>query len=390
MLVGLAAAAPAVRAEVAVTTSVLATGLKSPVKLIVTPGHNILVSESGDAPPNFVAHQGRVSIVDQGGGVRTLLGGLPAGLDLDNTNPAGPSALLLQGPQVLYVVIGAGDTNKRNATNQEVPNPTGPSSALFSSLWRIIFSESVDTLSEGFVLSPAIDYPTLVDGKDLILTNGAGESALIQVVSDFRDITPGPNLINASNPFGMLMAGGKVFLPDAGQNALVSSDVLTGRIRTITHFPSVPNTLPFGPPLSQAVPNSIRQLDLFGRYALVTVFSGFPFGPGASSVRVVDLQTGMQQPFIGGLTMAIDSIPFGGRAGPVLVLEHATSFIPPGPGGPAQFVAPGRLLLFATPTSTPEVLVDTLVSPSSMAFDYQTHQLFVTEIRTGKIIRVAF
>lgn len=388
LFVALTAAPAAVRAEV--TTSVLTADLKAPSKLLLTPGHNLLVSEAGERPPNFVPHHGRVSIVDQNGAARTLLGGLPSGLDLDNAGPAGPSGLWLQGTQTLYVAIGVGDAIKHNATNQEIPNPAGPSSALFSSLWRVFFSESVDSLNEGFVLNPATDYATLADGMDLVLTNGSGETALIQVVADFRDMTPGPNLVTASNPFGLMVSGGNAFIPDAGQNALVKVGVLGAPIRTITHFPNVPNTAPFGPPTSQAVPNSIRALDFQGRYAMVTLFSGFPFGQGASSLRTVDLQTGAQQPLISGLTMAIDAIGFGNPAGPFFVLEHASSFTPPGGPNPPGFTGAGRLVLFATPASAPQVVVDTLVSPTSMALDIQNRSFFVTEIRTGKIIRISY
>ena len=272
--------------------------------------------------------------------------------------------------------------------NQEVPNPRGPSSALFSSIWRVRFSEGVDWLGGGFDLNPATDYATLADGKTVELTNDLGECASIEVLADVRDIMPGGNLIAASNPFGLLVAGDSIYFPDAGYNSVASVNRLSGRIETITHFPPVPNTAPFGPPVSQAVPNSIRGLGR-DRYALVTLFSGFPFGRGASSVRLVDLRSGEQQPLISGLTMAIDALPLGNWTNKLLVLEHASAFVPPGPGGPAQFVSPGRLLRFATPSSSPEVLVDTLVTPTSMDLDAETGDLFITEIRTGRIIKVS-
>src|SRR5688572_21992308 len=60
------------RAAAPLAASVFASGLKSPTKLIVTPGHNVLVSETGDVLANFVKHEGRVSIVDPSGNVRAL------------------------------------------------------------------------------------------------------------------------------------------------------------------------------------------------------------------------------------------------------------------------------------------------------------------------------
>jgi len=352
---------------VPLTASVFATGLKNPVKLIVTPGHNVLVTETGDAPATFVKHEGRVSIVDPSGNVRALLSKLPSGLDLDNANPGGPSGLFLQGDRTLYVQIGVGDVLKRNASSQEVPNPAGLSSALFSSIWRVTFSDNVDWLVDGFVLNPAIDYATLADGGTVELTNDAGEFAFVSVV---------------------LLRGTSLYYPDAGYNSLGRVTWKTGAQATITHFPPVPNTAGFGPPVSQAVPNSIRGLIDNGNVALVTLLSGFPFGPGASSVRLVNLTTGQQTPLIAGLTMAIDSLPEGRGTNNLLVLEYARGFVPPGPGGPGGFVSPGRLLRYATPTSSAQVLVDTLINPTSMGLDAASKTLYITEIRSGRIVTV--
>jgi len=47
------------------------------------------------------------------------------------------------------------------------------------------------------------------------------------------------------------------------------------------------------------VPDSIH---FFGKDLLVTYLTGFPFGPGAARVQLVDSTTGANQPFITGLT----------------------------------------------------------------------------------------
>jgi hypothetical protein len=371
----------AARAEV--TGTPLVEGLKAPVKIVLTRGGNLLVSEGGDQPPAFVANHGRISLVDRGGVRRTLIDRLPAGLDLDDGGAGGPSGLWLADRYTLYVAIGIGDVTKRNAARGEVPNPAGLSSPLFSSLWRIRFSGEIDDLVDGFVLDPATHYAELADGGEVRLENASGEKARIRVLADFRDIYPGtpPNPISASNPFGLLLLQDRLYLPDAGQNSLVRVDRETGRIRTIVHFPPVTNTAPFGPPVSQPVPNSIRKLS--DGSALVTLLSGFPFGAGAASVQRVDLSQGTTAPFISGLTMAIDVLPLGHARGPFLVLEYASRFDPTMGG----FMPPGRLLRFARSSSAPEVLSSALVGPTSMAFDDCTGELFVTEIRTGRIIR---
>ena len=53
---------------------------------------------------------------------------------------------------------------------------------------------------------------------------------------------PGGNLIAASNPFGLLVAGDAIYFPDAGYNSVTAVNRLSGRIQTITHFPPVPNS----------------------------------------------------------------------------------------------------------------------------------------------------
>jgi len=377
---------PAARAELTATT--LVEGLKTPTRIVMTPAGNLLVAESGDRPPAFVANHGRISLVDRAGTRRTLLGGLPSGLDLENNNPLGPTAISLSDRFTLYVAFGVGDVTKRNASGAEAANPAGPSSALFSSLWRVRFSRPVDDVS-GFAVDPAAHYSVLADGDELQLQNDAGERARILVLADLRDLYPGaptPNPISASNPFGLLKLEDAFYLADGGQNSVVRVDRETGRIRTITHFPNLPNTRvpPIVGPFVQPVPNGIRRLS--EDEALVTLFSGFPFGVGAGRIDRVHVRSGASSAFISGLTMPIDVLPLGHSAGPFLVLEYASSFSLPGPGTPPQFVPPGRVLLFGG-NAAPALLTSDLVSPASMALDFRTGELFVAELVTGKIVR---
>ena len=101
-LMMLALAWPATaRAELAGTPFV--EGLKTPIKIVLTRGGNLLVSEGGNPPPTFVAHHGRISLVDRGGARRTLIDRLPAGLDLDDGGSSGPSGLWVADRFTLYV-----------------------------------------------------------------------------------------------------------------------------------------------------------------------------------------------------------------------------------------------------------------------------------------------
>jgi hypothetical protein len=372
------------------TSTPLATGLKTPTKLVLTKGGNLLVSEAGDRGAAFVVNHGRVSLVDRHGDRRTLLDRLPSGVDLEG-GTSGPTGLFVTDRFTLYLVIGVGDATRRGAPplSPEIPNPAGPSSALMSSLWRVRFSVPIDEVGDAFALDPAADYAVLADGRELRIANASGDRARLRVLADLRDLYPGapfPHVVSASNPFGVLLDEHNAYLADAGQNSVVKVDRESGRTLTIAHFPRLPNTLPFPGPLVDAVPNAIRRLSHGS--ALVPLFSGFPFGPGASSIQRVDLESGAFSSFIPGLTMAIDVLPLGGSKGPFLVLEYASRFQPPGPAGPPRFVPPGRLLRFARRDAPGRVVSTSLESPTSMAYDDCSGELFVVEIDTGRIVRL--
>jgi len=205
-LMMLALAWPAI-AQAELTGTPFVEGLKTPTKIVMTRGGNLLVSEAGDPRATFVANHGRVSLVDRVGARRTLLDRLPSGLDLDDGGALGPTGLWVADRFTLYVAFGIGDVTKRNAARGEVPNPSGLSSALFSSLWRVRFSQEIDDVADGFALDPAAHHGELADGREVRLVNGSGERARIRVLADLRDIYPGspPNPISASNPFGLLL-----------------------------------------------------------------------------------------------------------------------------------------------------------------------------------------
>ena len=90
-------------AQTAATSTVFATGLRGPGKIITSPKGNLLVSEAGSG-----LNSGRISILDLSGNRRTLLDGLPAGFAPPNNDLSGPSGLAMRG-RTLFVLIGAGD-----------------------------------------------------------------------------------------------------------------------------------------------------------------------------------------------------------------------------------------------------------------------------------------
>src|ERR1700694_5330231 len=69
--------------------SVLATGLKAPMKVSLTAEGNLLVSEAGNGP-----NTGRISLVRRDGTRLTLVDGLPSGINtIGDPAPSGPSGI---------------------------------------------------------------------------------------------------------------------------------------------------------------------------------------------------------------------------------------------------------------------------------------------------------
>jgi hypothetical protein len=362
-------------------TSVLASDLRAPTKIILSQNGNLLVAEQGNGP-----NTGRISILDPSSGERrTLLDGLPSGINNLGGFPApsGPSGLAMRG-RTLFIAIGVGDAALLGPLpGTEMPNPN-LSSPILSSVLEVHFSANAENISSGFTLTKA-DQSALKSGAKLVLDNGAGDKLTIKLLADFPDVMPAPrpdlpdNTVS-SNPFGVVVTGNLLYVVDASFNLIWTVQLNTGATAVLTRFASLPNPLfPFGPPAVEPVPDSIH---LFGGQFLVTLLSGFPFPPDVAQVRTVDPHTGGDEPFITGLTSAIDVLPVKTRGGEdeFLTLEFSTDQL-------AQ--APGKLQLFTSPAGPPAVIADCLITPTSMALDPKTGSLFVTEIFTGRVIEVA-
>jgi hypothetical protein len=360
-------------------STIFASGLRAPTKIIFSQKGNLLVAEQGTAIPNT----GRISIIDPiSGVVRTLLDGLPSGLNLIGEMPApsGPDGLAVRG-RTLYVTVGSGNTTLPGpAPGSEVPNPN-PSSPLFSSVLKVQFSAALEMHTSGFTLTDA-QRSALAAGQTITLGGKKhGGPLTIQLVANFPDYVPAPrpgfpDLVVSSNPFGLLVGqGDQLDVVDASLNEILLVDGNSGATATLVHFDDIANTLfpNVGPPMVQPVPDSIQ---IFDNQFLVPYLTGFPFGPGAARVQTIDPNTGANQPFITGLTAAIDvlTVPGGG----FLVLEF----------GSAGLQQPGRLLYFSSSTATPEVISSSLITPTNMVLDENTNTLFITEIGTGRIIRL--
>lgn len=354
---------------------VAAVGLQAPTKIIAGAG-NLLIAESGFGP-----NQGRISVLDPSTNqVWTLVSGLPSGFSPPNGDPSGPSGLALVG-NTLYLSIGLGDAVVAGSLpNTQVPNPN-PTSPLFSSVLAIDLGPQGKNFHGGFALT-AGNQTTLANQQPVKLRNAAGETVTIRLVANIPNYVPEPvpgepNNVRQSNPFGVVAIDNYLYIPDASSNNLRVIDLQTGSLQTLTTFAPLPNPLPFGPPFAEAVPNSVRR---FGDSLLVTLLSGFPFPPGGALVIAVDPATGNQTPLVTGLTSAIDVMPVKSKGNTsLLTLEFSSDMLNS---------APGRLRLYPTPTATPVTLASCLITPTSMAQDKASGQIYVVEIFTGRVMRM--
>ncbi|MDQ3254339.1 MAG: ScyD/ScyE family protein [Acidobacteriota bacterium] len=376
-------------AQVICPVTELTSGLRLPLGITQSNQNNLLVSETGTT----ALHSGRISIVDLDGNRRTLLDGLPSGIN-DVNEPSGPAGLFLRG-RTLYVAIGVGDVALigRNSMGQPipgtaVPNPNGPSSPIFSSILAVHFSANVEKRTGGFTLSFA-DQQALAAGERVRLSNGGGDKITIELVANFPDFTPNPlpffpPNVRVSNPFDLVAVGNQLYVTDGGMNLIWQVDISTGAFSTLATFPPIPNPLfgTIGGPVVEAVPTGIADSD---GQLLVTLFLGFPFPPNVSVVEQVDPQTGDHAPLITGLKTAIDVLPIkeGGDTD-YLVLQHTSGvgppFVPP-------FLRPGLLLHFETPDGPPTVIANCLNRPTSMTLDEKTGTLYVTEF-AGRLVAI--
>lgn len=359
--------------------SEVTSGLRAPLGTALTNKGNLLVSETGTT----ALHSGRISIVDPSGNRRTLLDGLPSAIN-DVNEPSGPAGLFMRG-RTLYVAVGTGDAGRPGPIpGTTIPNPNPISSPIFSSVLAIQFSANTEKITNGFTVT-ADNEQALANGEVLTLSNGGGDKITIRMVADFPNFIPfplpffSPN-IQLSNPFQLVAVEDTLYVTDGGRNRVWQVDLLTGSFSTLVAFPNIPNPLfpTLGGPFLQPVPTGIASS---GDHLLVTLFRGFPFPPGTSTVEQVDPLTGSHTAFITGLKTAIDVLPITEEDGDIdhLVLQHASI-------GPF-FGGPGLVLRFATPAGPPIVIANCLTRPTSMKFDKKTGTLYVTELG-GRIVAI--
>lgn len=360
-------------------SSIFTTGLQGPTKIITAGQSHLLVAETGTPAPNT----SRISLVDRTTGVRrTLIDGLPSAFNRIENAPSGASGLKLSGLK-LYLTTGQGDSvvSGNHGGLKANPNPATP---LNNSVLELALPADYEILTSSFTLS-LNNQTTLAAGSPVSLLNADGKILNIRLVVNlpdhWRQHVPGIPQYNVrpANVFGVEMALGNLYVIDASFNLLYKVNPATDEYSVFTTFAPIENPLPFGPPFSEAVPNNVR---LYGNRLLVTQLGGFPFAPGASSLSQVSLLDGSQESQFRGLTSPMDvlPVPVSGLYEAFYVLEFTANML----GNPTP---PGKLKLFVN-EDNPVVLLSNLISPTSIARDGETGDLFITEIFPGRIIRV--
>ncbi|HEY3440324.1 MAG TPA: ScyD/ScyE family protein [Paludibaculum sp.] len=355
--------------------SLLVEGLQLPYKLLLTDAGNLLVTEAGGAP-----NTGRISRVSRSGNRVSLLEGLPSGPSNPEMTPIGPTGIVLR-ERMLFVAFGEGDAVRNGPTpGSLVLNPAGVSSPLFSSVVTFRFDEDADRIASPFVMT-MVAQRMLADGHAVDLENEQGRRVHVELLTKFQGLQTDPRTVyRHSDPFGLAMGRRPetLYLVDSGQNTIAEIDASTGRWGVLTRFAPLPNPTPVGGPTIDYVPTAAT---VFGDELLVTNLSGFPFVPGLASVQSLNPRTGAASPWINGLTSTID---IGIRRMPQGPQVFVLSFSGNMRATPAAL--PGELWQFDSPAGKS---IATFVTPTGMAVDSATGEVFVCELGTGRIYRVA-
>ena len=170
-----------------------------------------------------------------------------------------------------------------------------------------------------------------------------------------------------------------LYVPDAAFNLIHRVDIATGAESTFAAFPNRPNPAPPGGPFIEAVPDNIHRV---GNRLLVPLLTGFPFRVGYSEVQTVSLKNGQHETLIPGLTSAIDVLRVENVDGDAYyTLEFSANQLAN---------APGRLRYFSSANAAPVTVVPVVITPTSMAMDETSGDIFITNIFPGTVTRVQF
>ncbi len=178
-----------------------------------------------------------------------------------------------------------------------------------------------------------------------------------------------------SDPYNITWAAnGDILVADAGANQILKVAEGTGTVSTVASLPPIPNPLPFGPPMMDAVPTDIvPKPDGSGYY--VCQLTGFPFIDSVSTIFNLD-NSGNLTPWQTGFTLLTD-MGYDPKDGNLCVLQFSRF-------GPVDttlsfFPGAGRVIKL-WPDGSREVIAGNFIGFSpSFTFD-AAGDLYVTDL----------
>lgn len=187
-----------------------------------------------------------------------------------------------------------------------------------------------------------------------------GSATAVASTWDFERAQNPDGLATDSHPYGLSASPeGTLLIADAGGNALLAANPLTGRVRLVAVFEGIP--APFPNParnnenLTDPVPTAVVAKD---GMIFVSLLSGFPFTPGSAKVVTVD-GDGKVSDYATNLTMVTDL-----QLGPDNEL-YAVQFAEFGESGPTP--NSGALVRIVAGEAS-EVVLTGLSFPTSVTF----------------------
>ena len=183
-----------------------------------------------------------------------------------------------------------------------------------------------------------------------------------------------------SNPYALTHdTGGNLYVADAAANAIIKVEP-TGQMSVFATFPPIPNPLPFGPPVIDAVPTRIINRPAGGFY--VSQLTGFPFLDGAARVFALDTQGNVSE-YASGLTQLTD-LALDANTGDLFALQFARFDLM---GTPPGFVPNTAMVTRLHPNGTREIVADGFDLSAGLTLDSQGN-LYVTELGNGRVLRL--
>lgn len=319
-------------AGAAVTSEVLLTGLADP-RFVVVDGTDVYFTESGvggdeplfipsdeETPVSLLGKTGKVSKLSADGTVTEIASDLMSYTFGAAGEIVGPAGLALNGDGSVYVAIGA-------------PGP---------------FVETMPrTGEEGVLLKIDIE---------------SGEQTVVADLIDW-EITENPDPVTIdSNPYGMSLLDGVLYVADAGGNTIIAVDAETGDISTFAVTAGLPadffgeagNPGRDGAPELDSVPSAVEP-GPDGRLYVAYVTGG-PFPAGYAPVDAYSVDGSVER-VVEGLTMTAD-IAFD-SSDRMYASIISTDLITGGPGQVVRVEGDGSLT----------VVVDGLALAAGIAFD---------------------